>query len=83
MKAHIGVDAKSGGVDPANVTTGKVHGAKVIANLIREGGRAVFGEKGYGSGRPERKGETGILPGNKSTNLNTLASAAFEQILRM
>jgi hypothetical protein len=60
MKAHIGVDAKSGGVDTANVTTGKVH-SKVIANLIREGGRAVFDEKGYGSGRPERKGETGHL----------------------
>src|SRR5512139_326038 len=36
MKAHIGVDARSGLVHTAGVTTGKVHDAKVMANLIRE-----------------------------------------------
>ncbi len=47
MKAHVGVDAKSGLVHTAGVTTGKVHDAKVMDNLIREDDRAVFGDKGY------------------------------------
>ena len=32
MKAHVGVDAESGLVHTAGVTTGKVHDAKVMAN---------------------------------------------------
>ena len=47
MKAHIGVDAESGLVHTAGVTTGKVHDAKVMANLIREDDTAVYGDKGY------------------------------------
>jgi IS5 family transposase len=47
MKAHIGVDARSGLVHAAGVTTGKVHNAKVMDNLIREDDRAVFADKGY------------------------------------
>ena len=47
MKAHIGVDAKSGLVHTAGVTTGSVHDAKVMDNLIREDDRAVFADKGY------------------------------------
>ena len=47
MKAHIGVDMKSGLVHTAGVTTGKVHDAKVMDNLIREDDRVVFGDKGY------------------------------------
>ena len=47
MKAHIGVDVRSGLVHTAGVTTGKVHDAKVMDNLIREDDRAVFGDKGY------------------------------------
>jgi IS5 family transposase len=47
MKAHIGVDARSGLVHAAGVTTGKVHDAKVMDNLIREDDRAVFADKGY------------------------------------
>src|SRR5262245_38686144 len=43
MKAHVGVDAKSGLVHTAGVTTGKVHDAKVMANLIREDDTAVYG----------------------------------------
>jgi len=49
MKAHIGVDAKSGLVHTAGVTTGKVHDAKVMDNLIREDDTAVYGDKGYAS----------------------------------
>jgi transposase, IS5 family len=47
MKAHIGVDAESGLVHTAGVTTGSVHDAKVMHNLIREGDTAVYGDKGY------------------------------------
>jgi IS5 family transposase len=47
MKAHIGVDARSGLVHTAGVTTGKVHDAKVMDNLIREDDRAVFADRGY------------------------------------
>jgi IS5 family transposase len=49
MKAHIGVDAESGLVHTAGVTTGKVHDAKVMDNLIREDDSAVYGDKGYAS----------------------------------
>ena len=47
MKAHIGMDVRSGLVHTAGVTTGKVHDAKVMDNLIREDDRVVFGDKGY------------------------------------
>ena len=47
MKAHIGVDAESGLVHTAGVTTGSVHDAKVMDNLIREDDRAIYGDKGY------------------------------------
>ena len=47
MKAHVGVDARSGLVHTAGVTTGSVHDAKVMDNLIREDDRAVFADKGY------------------------------------
>jgi len=47
MKAHVGVDVHSGLVHTAGVTTGRVHDAKVMDNLIREDDRAVFGDKGY------------------------------------
>ena len=51
MKAHIGVDAKSGLVHTVGVTTGSVHDAKVMDNLIREDDRAVYGDKGYANDR--------------------------------
>ena len=46
MKVHLGVDARSGVAHTVGVTTAKVHDAKVIAHLIREEDRAVFGDKG-------------------------------------
>ena len=62
MKAHIGVDAKSGLVHTAGVTTGKVHDAKVMDNLIREDDRAVYGDKGYTSDAKKRAAkEAGVL----------------------
>src|SRR6476646_7876188 len=57
MKAHIGVDAKSGLVHTAGVTTGSVHDAKVMDNLIREDDRAVYGDKGYANDRKQRQAE--------------------------
>jgi len=54
MKTHIGVDAKSGLVHTAGVTTGKVHDAKVMDNLIREDDRAVFADKGYVNEKKKR-----------------------------
>ena len=47
MKAHVGVDAKSGLVHTAAVSSGKVHDAKAVHGLIRKDDRAVFGDKGY------------------------------------
>jgi IS5 family transposase len=62
MKAHIGVDAKSGLVHTAGVTTGSVHDAKVMDNLIREDDRAVYGDKGYANDMKQRQAETaGVL----------------------
>jgi IS5 family transposase len=57
MKAHIGVDAKSGLVHTAGVTGGSVHDAKVMADLIREDDRAVYGDKGYASDEKKRLAE--------------------------
>ena len=59
MKAHIGVDAESGLVHTAGVTTGKVHDAKVMANLIREDDTAVYGDKGYASDEKKRAARSG------------------------
>jgi len=62
MKAHIGVDAKSGLVHTAGVTTGSVHDAKVMDNLIREDDRAVYGDKGYANDKKQRQAEAaGVL----------------------
>src|SRR5438876_3157819 len=57
MKAHVGVDAKSGLVHTAGVTTGSVHDAKVMYRLIREDDRAVYGDKGYASDAKKRAAE--------------------------
>jgi IS5 family transposase len=57
MKAHVGVDAKSGLVHTAGVTTGSVHDAKVMHHLIREDDRAVYGDKGYASDARKRAAE--------------------------
>jgi transposase, IS5 family len=62
MKAHIGVDAKSGLVHTAGVTTGKVHDAKVMDRLIREDDTAVYGDRGYASDEKRRAAEdAGVL----------------------
>jgi transposase, IS5 family len=47
MKAHIGVDARSGLVHMAGVTSGSVHDATVMDLLIRDDDTTVYGDKGY------------------------------------
>src|SRR5262249_13061285 len=60
MKA--GVDAKSGLVHTAGVTSGSVHDAKVMHRLIRADDTAVYGDKGYASGAKKRAAEAaGVL----------------------
>ena len=66
MKAHIGVDAESGLVHTAGVTTGKVHDAKVMDNLVRGDDTAVYGDKGYASdAKKQAAEEAGVLWGVK------------------
>jgi IS5 family transposase len=66
MKAHVGVDAESGLVHTAGVTTGKVHDAKVMDRLIREDDAAVYGDKGYACDAKKRAAEdAGVLWGVK------------------
>ena len=89
MKAHVGVDAKSGLVHTAGVTTGKVHDAKVMADLIREGDTAVYGDKGYASDARKRAAEdAGVLwgvkeearPGRKLTQRQRARNRRFGKV---
>ena len=62
MKAHIGVDARSGLVHTVGVTSGSVHDATVMERLIRDDDTAVYGDKGYASGARKRAAEAaGVL----------------------
>jgi transposase, IS5 family len=89
MKAHVGVDAKSGLVHTAGVTTGKVHDAKVMASLIREDDTAVYGDKGYASDAKKRAAEdAGVLwrvkekakPGRKLTQRQRARNRRFGKV---
>src|SRR5882757_7769283 len=62
MKAHVGVDASSGLVHSAGVTSGNVHDAKLMDRLIRDDDTAVYGDKGYASDAKKRAAEAaGVL----------------------
>jgi len=62
MKAHIGVDAKSGLVHTVRTTTAKVHDARMTDGLTRKTDKAVFGDKGYVSDKRKRAARAnGIL----------------------
>jgi IS5 family transposase len=54
MKAHIGVDAKSGLVHTVKTTTAKVHDARMTDDLIRADDKVIFGDKGYVSDKRKR-----------------------------
>ncbi len=47
MKAHIGVDAKSGLVHSIEFTSAKVHDRDMFDSLLHGREKAVFGDKGY------------------------------------
>ena len=53
IKVHLGIDATSGLVHTAGVTTGSVHDANGL--LIREDDRAVYGDRGYADDRKQRR----------------------------
>ena len=55
MKAHIGVDAKSGIVHSCDFTTAKVHDKKCLPLLLHGEEEAVFGDKGYTSDEDKNK----------------------------
>ena len=56
------VDAISGLVHTAGVTSGNVHDAKLMDRLIRDDDTAVYGDKGYASGAKKRAAEAaGVL----------------------
>src|SRR5258708_13709245 len=62
MKAHVGVDAISGLVHTAGVTSGNVHDAKLMDRLICDDDTEVYGDKGYASGAKKRAAEAaGVL----------------------
>ena len=62
MKAHVGVDASSGLVHIAGVTSGNVHDAKLMDRLIRDDDTAVYGDKGYANAAKKRAAEAaGVL----------------------
>jgi IS5 family transposase len=89
MKAHVGVDAESGLVHTAGVTTGSVHDAKVMQHLIREDDTAVYGDKGYASEERKRAAEAaGVLwavkekakPGRKLTARQRARNRRFGKV---
>ena len=62
MKAHVGVDAESGLVHTAGVTTGKVHDAKVMHRLIREDDRPCTATRATrATRRSARREAAGVL----------------------
>jgi IS5 family transposase len=49
MKAHIGVDAKTGLIHTVATTTAAVHDGHVLPELLHGEETVVYGDKGYGS----------------------------------
>ncbi len=55
IKAHIGVDARSGLAHSVEVTTASVHDREVLDKLQHGQERALFGDKGYYDEKAKRK----------------------------
>jgi IS5 family transposase len=55
MKAHIGVDSKTGIVHTLETTTAKVHDSVVREELLHGKEEAVFGDKGYADDEAKRE----------------------------
>ena len=71
---------RSGLVHTAGVTTGKVHDAKVMDNLIREDDRAVYGDKGYVNEKKKRaaRGRRRLLGGQGESQSRAAAVVIAE-----
>ena len=54
MKAHVGVDSKSGLVHSLDATTAKTHDTHQFEDLLHGGEQAVLGDKGYFSSSRKR-----------------------------
>lgn len=64
MKAHIGVDHKSGIVHNVKTTTAKISDKEMQNDLLHGEEKAIFGDKGYYKGEDKRKmREQGIFCG--------------------
>lgn len=55
MKAHIGVDSKTGIVHTLGTTTAKVHDSCVMEELLHGEEKAVLGDKGYANDEAKRE----------------------------
>lgn len=55
MKAHIGVDTKSGLVHTLETTTAKVHDSVVMDKLLHGEEKAIFGDKGYANDEAKKQ----------------------------
>ncbi len=55
MKAHVGVDSKSGLVHTVKTTTAKVHDGQKFKELLRGNEKAVFGDKAYCNKKDKRE----------------------------
>ena len=56
MKVHVGADVNSGLVHTVSVTPANVSDINQLPQLVREDGRAVFGDKGYVNNKPSMPG---------------------------
>jgi transposase, IS5 family len=64
MKAHIGVDHRSGIVHTVKTTTAKIHDKDLQNDLLHGEEKAIFGDKGYCKGEDKREmRERGIFCG--------------------
>ena len=76
MKAHVGVDPKSGLVHSLSTTTAKIHDTHQFADLLHGEEKAILGDKGYfSSSRKKDLRDQGIFcgildKGSRNTSLS-------------
>jgi len=77
MKAHVGVDPKSGLVHSLTTTTAKIHDTQQLEKLLHGEEKAILGDKGYScSARKKELRKKGIFcgildKGSRHTSLST------------
>lgn len=78
MKAHVGVDQKSGLVHSLSTTTAKIHDTRQFDNLLHGEEKAILGDKGYfNSSRKQDLRKQGIFCGilDKASRYTSLSSS--------